>query len=172
MSFVCHSYVTGMSFAGYSYELICHSFVLIPYSYFTRMSFVCHLNIIVCRSLITHMHLYVIVIHLYILVCHSSVTRMYSCVICMLFVFVCTRMPFVFYWYVLLCHSYVIYMSLTCHLYVTTICSYAIRILLVCTYMSLVSTRISLIYDLTHEPFQVINIKTFKLVENLSKLSN
>ena len=60
VSFVCHSYCTGIPFVCHSFVLVCHLYVTRMYSYVIPMSLVCTRMPSLCHS--------------YVLVCHSYVT--------------------------------------------------------------------------------------------------
>ena len=106
--FLCHSYVTRISF-------VC-TFLRV-----TRMTFICHSNVIrmslVCHSYVTYMYLYVVSLYSYFihisLECQSDVigcTRMSHS-----FVTAYTCMSSVCHSYELVCHSFVACIPFVCH---------------------------------------------------------
>ena len=98
-------------------SIVCQSYVLVCYSYVIRMSHVCTRMLFVCHSYQRDISLcsYVFVNHLCVLVC-IRMSLVY------------TRMALVCYSYVLVCHSYV----LVYHPYVTRTYLYVTRMSLVC----------------------------------------
>ena len=90
MSLVMQSYAIFMS-------LVCHSYAICMYTYVIHIPFICTCMSLLCHLYITHLYLYV--------------TRMTP--VCTRFVIrmslLCTHMSFVYHSYVLVCHSYVLY---------------------------------------------------------------